>query len=62
MALAGHLPQPVLASPAAVKGRAFTLLEMMIVLTIVAILATLLLPVYGHLRERAEGAVHGEPA
>ena len=38
------------------KGRAFTLLEMMIVLTIVAILATLLLPVYGHLRERAQKA------
>ena len=36
--------------------RAFTLLEMMIVLTIVAILATLLLPVYGRLRERAQKA------
>lgn len=33
---------------------AFTLLELLIVLAIIAILGTLLLPVYGHLRERAQ--------
>lgn len=32
----------------------FTLLELLIVLAIIAILATLLIPVYGHLRDRAQ--------
>ena len=33
---------------------AFTLLELLIVLTIIGILATLLIPVYGHMRARAQ--------
>ncbi len=36
------------------RRAAFTLLELLIVLAIIAILATLLMPVYGHLRERAQ--------
>ena len=32
----------------------FTLLELLIVLAIIGILATLLIPVYGHIRERAQ--------
>ena len=36
------------------RSAAFTLLELLIVLVIIAILSTLLLPVYGHLRERAQ--------
>ena len=33
---------------------AFTLLELLIVIVIIGILATLLIPVYGHMRERAQ--------
>ncbi len=39
--------------PARWRG-AFTLLELMIVLAIIGILVTLLIPVYAHLRERAQ--------
>jgi prepilin-type N-terminal cleavage/methylation domain-containing protein len=41
-------------SPRRPAPSGFTLLELMIVLTIIAILSTLLIPVYGHLRERAQ--------
>lgn len=36
------------------RTRAFTLLELVIALAIISILVTLLIPVYGHLRDRAE--------
>ncbi len=45
----------IVSSPqTAPAGRGFTILELMIVLVIIAILATLLIPVYGHLREHAQ--------
>ncbi len=41
-------------APLGLAPVAFTLLELLIVLAIIGILATLLIPVYGHLRERAQ--------